>query len=72
METKTIIEYFDIGKYEHLKAWQHLSQTGSWPIGFWNEIKHLDFPPDWNILIMAKMSEAYLNTILKSMELGKE
>jgi len=69
---KTIIDYFDLGNYKHLKAYQHLQKRGAWSIDFYEEIKNLEFPVNWQITLMKKMSKAYIDTTLNAMETGME
>lgn len=63
-----IVDYFDIGNYEHLKAWEELQEKGSWPDYFWKDIKNRDFPPMWQMLIAFKMADAYVKATLDAME----
>ncbi len=67
-----ITEYFDIGNCPHLKAYQHLQKTGRWSEEFWKEIKDIHFDMNWQIVLMSKMANAYIDTMLNAMDFGKE
>ena len=49
-----ITEFFDITNLDHLKAYQHLSDTGSWPEGF--VPKGTEFQPGWHIILVGNMA----------------
>lgn len=53
------LEWFDIGNPNHIKAYKHLSLTGCWPEFFLPD--DIDMPVGWNISLLAKMANAYIN-----------
>jgi len=53
------LDWFDITNADHLKAYKQLSIIGCWPENF---IPHdIDMPMGWNISLLAKMANAYVN-----------
>jgi hypothetical protein len=62
MEITNILDYFDIYNADHLKAYQHLEKTGSWPEGFLPE--NIKFPPFWQINLSIKMALAWIKSIV--------
>lgn len=54
-----IVDYFDVEDKYHVFVWRQLMETGKWPEEFWEEIKDLEFPPNWAIKITTKLAEAY-------------
>ena len=61
-----ITDFFDIQKATHLRAWDHLRSTGSWPDGFIPE--GTTFPTLWQTVIIAKMADAYVDEALLQLE----
>jgi len=64
----SIVEYFDVQNIEHLKAYQHLQNTGSWPENFYDTMTELniDIPIGWSLLLTSKLADAYINLKLGS------
>ena len=59
----TIIEYFDPTNIEHLRAYDVLQRTGSWPRSFWRdhiEKNMLVIPAGWSYGIASKLADAYV------------
>ena len=54
-----IIDWFDVNNFEHILGYDYLIRTGHWPVGFIPE--GTEFVPNWNILIMSKLADAYIN-----------
>ncbi len=59
-------DWFDPYDYEHIRAYRHLEQTGSWPEGFIPEMVTIRSDGIWHILIPAKMAQEWM----KQMEKG--
>jgi len=53
-----IVDWFDIKDVQHLKAYQHLQKTGSWPMGFIPADVEISLA--WQIEIIAKFANAYI------------
>ena len=53
-----IVEWFDIRDKNHLKAYNHLCERGSWPKGFIPSNVVCDNV--WQVSIAAKMAHAYI------------
>ena len=58
-----INEWFDPNKIEHLVAYNHLRNYGEWQKEFLP--KDVEFPIGWQFLIMAKITNEYINEKLK-------
>lgn len=58
----TIDEYFDITNLDHLRAFQHLLETGVWPRDFWDAAAkaNVRYRPLWEYVIKSKLAAAYL------------
>lgn len=54
----SIVDWFDPYNREHLTAYRHLCDTGMWPENFISENIYL--PPGWQVFIVNKMSDAWL------------
>ena len=65
---KHILEYFDLKNPSHLKEYRHLTETGKWSANFWQEIKDLEFDESWQIVLMSKMANEYINIMVKTKE----
>ena len=59
-----LIDFFNPKNLEHVKAYYHLQHQGSWPSEFWEEIKEMKIPEDWNVLIMQKLSDCWVEFML--------
>ncbi len=53
----TIIEWFDPENEKHMKAWKHLSKSGSWPRDFIPD--DVEFPNLWQVSLAGIMGELY-------------
>jgi hypothetical protein len=53
-----IEEFFDPYNIEHLKAWQHLEDTGFWPKDFIP--KEIEMSSYWNYMLQSKMADAWV------------
>lgn len=62
-------DWFDAGNLEHVRAFKHLSTTGTWPEGFIPD--HVVLSSVWHYDVVAKMAAAWMNYILPFDE-GKE
>jgi len=51
-------DWFDPMSSEHMKAYVHLNETGSWPKGFLPE--DLEILPNWQIVLIGKMADCWL------------
>ena len=56
------LDFFDVYNIEHLKAYKHLTQNGSWHEGFLPE--DCKMSPIWAYQIAEKMSIAYVEKVL--------
>jgi hypothetical protein len=56
-----ILEFFNPLDINHLRAYNHLQKSGTWPADFidWDNIK---FPPNWHMLLQAKMADLWVGT----------
>ena len=54
-----IVDWFDVNNFEHILAYNYLIKTGHWPKGFLPD--NIKFIPNWNILIMSNLANAYIN-----------
>ena len=57
-----IHDFFDPYNAEHIEAYQHLCQTGTWPEGFIPEGMKLD--PNWQFLLLQKLADAWVKHVL--------
>jgi hypothetical protein len=56
-------DFFDPYNVEHLKAYEHLERTGTWPEGF---IPHdVKMTPFWQITIACKLATAFVKAAKK-------
>jgi hypothetical protein len=62
----TLTEWFDIRKQEHLEAYVHLCQKGTWPQDFLPENIVMD--TSWQMELMGLMSKAWVDFKLKGWE----
>ena len=53
-----ITEWFDPYNNDHLRAWDHLATTGTWPEGFIP--KHVVLTPNWQVKIAFAMAKAWV------------
>ena len=60
----SIVDWFDCSKREHLLAYKHLQETGTWEWGFLPE--NILFPVAWSVLITGKIADYFLNRELQS------
>ena len=56
-----IEDLFDAHNLNHLAAYRHLQNTGQWPKDFIP--KETEFSSMWNILILSKLANAWLDYI---------
>jgi len=61
-----IIDWFDITNGEHLKAWKHMEDTGTWPESFIPDETQMRFVANWNYILMSRMASAYVNKMTSS------
>jgi len=59
-----IVDLFDPKDLDHLRAYNHLKNHGTWPIGFIPE--DTQFDAVWQILLLAKIANEYINEKLLS------
>ena len=53
------IDWFDITDMDHLRAYKHLMNVGSWPEGFIPD--NVEMSMGWSIGIAGTMANAYIN-----------
>lgn len=56
------MDFFDVYNIEHLKAYKHLSESGTWPKGFIPE--DCELSPVWAYQVVEKMAVAYVDKVL--------
>jgi hypothetical protein len=54
------LEFFDPLDINHLKAYQHLQKTGTWPEGFIP--KNIEMDVNWYLLMQYKMADLWVGT----------
>lgn len=54
----SIDEWFDPLNKDHIAAYQHLSDTGTWPPEFLPD--DIFFPHSWQILLLNKLADAWV------------
>lgn len=57
-------EWFDPYNVDHVHAYHHLQQTGSWPEGFIPEDMNIHVHFGWPVFIAEKLATAYVNRVL--------
>ncbi len=62
----SIVEWFDPTNLSHLRAYDKLQRTGTWPVGFLPE--NILFPMAWLSSIAFKITELYVSDILERNE----
>ena len=69
MKTIRISDWFDPKNTEHMMAWAHLQNTGSWPKSFWDKIvmdDRIDIHTGWQMAIAAKLADAFTQRKLEN------
>lgn len=56
-----LTDWFDPYNMTHIRAWQHVSQTGAWPEGFIPE--DVEVNRLWQVTIPAKMADAWVDVM---------
>lgn len=56
-------KWFDIYNVEHLAAYKHLSETGTWPKGFIAD--GISLPHMWISVIQSRMADAWVKAGMK-------
>jgi len=54
-----IVDWFNPKNLDHLRAYNHLRNYGVWPVGFITE--NIEFSLNWQILLLAKIANEYIN-----------
>lgn len=57
-----IVDWFDPNNHEHLIAFKHLRDTGTWPVGFLPS--QVEFPFSWRAALYGKITDVYLDSAL--------
>ena len=60
-----VVEFFDVYNQEHIIAYQHLQETGKWPIDFAIELSGHPHPSMWQVGIINKMADAWVKYMSK-------
>jgi hypothetical protein len=55
-----LIDFFDPLNIDHLRAYQHLQKTGTWPKGFIPD--NMEFDSLWYTMIQTKMADLWVGT----------
>lgn len=60
--SKNIVNFFDPSDADHVEAYAHLRETGSWPESFCDEIEKqkLEFTPSYILAIESKIAGAFV------------
>jgi len=59
-------DFFDIYKYKHIVAFDHLRKHGAWPVGFIPD--NVEIENNWHMLLFTKMANAFVDGMLESGE----
>ena len=59
----SFIEFFDPYDKEHIQVYQHLQETGKWPIDFAIKASGHPFPSMWQVSIINKIADAWIKHI---------
>jgi len=57
-----LVEWFDPNNKDHVAAYRHLQSTGLWPAGFIPP--GMEIPTYWNISVVGKLADAWINHML--------
>lgn len=57
-----IIDWFDPENLEHLRAYRHLQNFGSWPKGFLPD--DIEIPVLWSTMIESKIVDFFIDEML--------
>jgi len=57
--TLDIYNWFDPHNIEHVKAYYHLCNIGTWPVSFIPD--NINRAPGWQLTIAAKLADAWIN-----------
>jgi hypothetical protein len=57
---ENFVDFFNPENMEHIHAYYDLKKTGQWPKKFWNKIEDMEISPNWNVMIMAKLADAWI------------
>ena len=58
-------EFFDPYNQEHIRAYQHLQETGRWPLDFAIKACGHPMPNLWQVSIVNKMADAWVKYMAK-------
>ena len=56
------VEWFDPYDVDHIKAYQHLCEEGSWPKGF--VLEGAVMVPAWQVVLASKIARCWVQKIL--------
>lgn len=56
----TLDEFFNPHDINHVMAYRHLEETGSWPKGFLPEEVYNSMGPTWHVELVGMMAQAWL------------
>lgn len=62
-QEQSVVDWFNPKAIIHLQAFQHLLETGTWPIGFIPE--GIRFPQVWQMHLLRKIFEIWGSTIME-------
>jgi hypothetical protein len=68
-KTISIYDWFDPHDLGHLRAYHKLQTTGCWPEDFPPD--HVELSTNWQLLLMSKMSDAWVEEKLSRKENNK-
>ncbi len=55
-----ILDFFDPLNIDHLRAYQHLQEKGTWPTNFIPD--DVEFSSNWQMMLQAKMADLWVGT----------
>ena len=63
-----IQDWFDVKNPEHIEAFSHLEETGTWPVGFIPKNVNIDCSICWQVMLYSKLAGAYIADFKKKQE----
>ena len=58
MKGETLVKWFDPNNLDHIRAYNHLSIYGVWPVGFMPEDMFIE--NNWQMMIAFKLAQAWV------------
>ena len=57
-----ILDFFNPLDIDHLRAYQHLQENGTWPTDFVPDWDKVEFTPNWQMMLQSKMADLWVGT----------